>query len=94
MEETKAGRFSSEKFIQQLWNERFPWPLPESKHFIEKWSGHKSLFTISAFNDARTFLRRFPSKTAMDICRLITATISRSLVIAEGKRRRAEQTPQ
>jgi hypothetical protein len=91
MEEQKAGRFSSETFIQQLWNERFSFPIPEPEHFIPKWSDVPSMFVISAFNDARTFLKRLPDKNAMDIAKLITSTISRSLVIQEGKRRKAAQ---
>jgi hypothetical protein len=89
----QPARLSDPAFVQQLWAERFAFPIPDGQ-FVNTWSGCKSMFVITAFKDAARFYRRLPSKTAMDIAKLITVTISRSRVIQQAKLRAQQSQSQ
>ncbi len=77
MEPFKAGKTTTEYFVNVLWKERYPWPIPES--FVRYWVGRPSHLVISAMNEGRMFYRRFPDKEAMDIARLISSYITKGL---------------
>lgn len=83
----KPARFTDDNFVRRLWQERFS-NLTFPEDFIHLWTDISSALVIGAFKDAETFLRRFPDKTAMDIAKLISATVRRGLLMRTGKMQR------
>lgn len=77
-----ARRIATEDFCRTLWAERFE-NLPYPLDFTRNWSARLSQDVLSAFDEAKVLLNRFPEKSSYDLARLISSSVRKSHMARE-----------